>query len=309
MAYLVSEYDSSADDELTAGQQSYHFESDSSEEAELSDNVSSLMSSFAAGTHSFIGRAEIQDLQTQIRAQLARLCGEFSTATQEHQSSHAITTSSARRSRSRSVGDPEDPRNSATQHEHSNTESQLRQKTSRSLEKNIKLEDQLEVKTERQSRPHSEERLPKVEGIQRVSRSIIRHSELELIQMALLQLGALKALTVILSSSNYVELLLVPKAELTPKKHHLEVTTQMVDVEEMQSAIRSIMKQMVKRAILPSPVKSSITMAELERAQMVLLQTCFSKTAEEQTGVKEKISTYTVHKITEISMSLVGFSL
>ena len=51
-----------------------------------------------------------------------------------------------------------------------------------------------------------------------------KYTELEIIQIALLQLGALKSLSVILGSSRYVELLLVPKVELTPKKKLMELS-------------------------------------------------------------------------------------
>jgi hypothetical protein len=63
-------------------------------------------------------------------------------------------------------------------------------------------------------------------------------------------------------------------------------------MEEVREATRSIMKQMVKRAVLPSPIKTSVSMAELERAHMVLLQACVSRTAEEQTGIRHKIGMY-----------------
>ncbi len=114
-------------------------------------------------------------------------------------------------------------------------------------------------------------------------------SEMELLRVALLQLGALKSLAVLLGCSKHIEMLLVPKSNSTMEKSLLlKQSTVGRPQEELQEAMRLIMKQMVKCAVLPSPVRRSVTIAELERAQMVLYKAAVQHSAEAQTNIKEK---------------------
>lgn len=112
-------------------------------------------------------------------------------------------------------------------------------------------------------------------------------SELKLLQMAALQLGAVKCLNVILSSSKFVELLLVPKCDLGSTKKIVDDSSVKCESEgEMRETLRMILKQMVKRAVMPSPIKRSIQLLELERAQSMLQKVTIYLHAEETVGIQ-----------------------
>ena len=119
-------------------------------------------------------------------------------------------------------------------------------------------------------------------------------TELQLIQIANLQLAALKAVTVLLGSSRYLELLLVPKVRLTEKKgsHLGGATLQTVVVDptanELRESMRTIMKEMVRKAVLPSPMKRTALLVDLERAQSMLHKVALMSQAEEGSGLVEK---------------------
>lgn len=111
--------------------------------------------------------------------------------------------------------------------------------------------------------------------------------EFRLLQMAALQLGALKCLNVFLSSSKFTELLLVPKGDLGAKKVAANNgSTKGESDSEMREALRMILKQMVKRAVMPSPIKRSVQLIELERAQSMLQKVTAYLHADETFGVQ-----------------------
>ncbi|XP_077988697.1 putative E3 ubiquitin-protein ligase HERC1 [Glandiceps talaboti] len=107
-----------------------------------------------------------------------------------------------------------------------------------------------------------------------------RETEMRALQMAHLQIGALKSLSVILGSSRYAEMLLVPKTDLDDSKDVSEDNKEndgsgKKDEEkdtDVRDVMRSVMKQMVKRAVMPSPIKRNVSLIELERAHSVLLK-------------------------------------
>ena len=120
-------------------------------------------------------------------------------------------------------------------------------------------------------------------------------NELQLFQIGNLQLTALKAVTVLLGSSRYLELLLVPKVGLGDKGKdgaNLGGATLPPVVEpaanELRESIRSIMKQMVRKAVLPSPMKRTASLLDLERAQTMLYKVALASQAEERNGLGEK---------------------
>ena len=119
--------------------------------------------------------------------------------------------------------------------------------------------------------------------------------ELQLFQIGNLQLTALKAVTVLLGSSRYLELLLVPKVGLAEKEKdggNLGGTTLPPVVEpagnELRESMRSIMKQMVRKAVLPSPMKRTASLLDLERAQTMLYKVALASQAEQRNGLVEK---------------------
>ena len=125
-------------------------------------------------------------------------------------------------------------------------------------------------------------------------------NELRNIQVAHLQVSALKSLSVLLACSSYAELLLVPKSAAKPTppqskqkdvqgsssdgtkilkpagKTPPEEETKKIGgsnkEEDLRSTMRIIMRQMVKRAVLPSPIKRVVSIQELERAHGMLVK-------------------------------------
>ena len=119
--------------------------------------------------------------------------------------------------------------------------------------------------------------------------------ELQLFQIGNLQLTALKAVTVLLGSSRYLELLLVPKVghgdkakdAASPGGATLPPVVEPA-ANELRESMRSIMKQMVRKAVLPSPMKRTASLLDLERAQTMLYKVALASQAEERNGLGEK---------------------
>ena len=90
----------------------------------------------------------------------------------------------------------------------------------------------------------------------------------------------------------YAEMLLVPRSELTTdKKDAADLPPGGSEscgggVEDMQEVMRAMMKQMVKRAVMPSPIKRTLSQVELERAHSVLYKMALTAKAEDATNIK-----------------------
>ena len=115
-------------------------------------------------------------------------------------------------------------------------------------------------------------------------------AELRSIMLAHLQVGALKALSILMGCSKYVEMLLVPKTAADKKpdkdsssrkqrkgstssdKDQDDSTRVKEESEGLPAAMRTIMRQLVKRAVMPSPIRRVVCMAELERAHAMLMK-------------------------------------
>uniref|UniRef100_A0AAZ3RI90 HECT-type E3 ubiquitin transferase n=1 Tax=Oncorhynchus tshawytscha TaxID=74940 RepID=A0AAZ3RI90_ONCTS len=97
-------------------------------------------------------------------------------------------------------------------------------------------------------------------------------SEIHAVQLSYLYLGAMKALSTLLSCSKYVELLLIPKVNLnagsTPSGAAPSPACQ--EEVEMRAALQFLMRHMVKRAVMRSPIKRALGLADLERAQAMI---------------------------------------
>ena len=94
-------------------------------------------------------------------------------------------------------------------------------------------------------------------------------SEVDLLKVAYVQIGALKSLASLLTCSQYMELLLIPKDELTKEKKDEDQKEQQADLQE---AMRTITKQLVPHAIRKAPIVRHVELAELERAHSILYQ-------------------------------------
>ncbi|XP_064817000.1 probable E3 ubiquitin-protein ligase HERC1 [Oncorhynchus masou masou] len=110
-------------------------------------------------------------------------------------------------------------------------------------------------------------------------------SEIHAVQMSYLYLGAMKALSTLLSCSKYVELLLIPKVQAQPEPapsgHNADLNAGSTpsgaapspvcqEEVEMRAALQFLMRHMVKRAVMRSPIKRALGLADLERAQAMI---------------------------------------
>jgi len=53
-----------------------------------------------------------------------------------------------------------------------------------------------------------------------------------------------------------------------------------------QEAVRTVLKQLVSHAVVPSPIKRRVSLAELERGQTMLHWVMVTTTADETVGIK-----------------------
>lgn len=116
-------------------------------------------------------------------------------------------------------------------------------------------------------------------------------AEVHAVQHSYLCLGAMKSLSVLLSCSKYAELLLIPKV-VPDSGHNSDCGSPGVSVSqeeaEMRSALQFLMRQMVKRAVMRSPIKRVLGLAELERAQAMVHKLVVNSVLEEHEGGKAK---------------------
>ena len=265
--------------------------------SELNESMSSLMSSFAGGQQSLMASAEVAELQQQIRHQLARLCVDLDADTGSVQSltsqmlsrvSETLQEGSTGRDSGAvadSVGGPEASEPAVGAEAKPDRERKDRVK---------KDEGDTEGKSDNDLKVPRDSSVPlsKSSGDLTTSPSKSKPptKELDMLRIASLQLGALKALSVLMGCNKFVELLLVPKVDhKEEKKSSVEGDTGTAPSDEdLRDAVRGIMKQMVKRAVMPSPIKRSLALGELERAQSVLHRSAVNHHSEEELGVKAK---------------------
>ncbi|XP_078688080.1 putative E3 ubiquitin-protein ligase HERC1 isoform X3 [Branchiostoma floridae x Branchiostoma belcheri] len=146
-----------------------------------------------------------------------------------------------------------------------------------------KSEEHLDEKTEVafEERSTARPRPPMSSGCLSLSQA-----ELMALQLAYLQLGALKALGVIMGCGKYAEMLLVPKVTGASQQPKPAEPSQ---EEELKETMRGVMRLMVNRAVTASPVKRNVSMMELERAHSMLLKLAVNAAAEEGSDIRTKI--------------------
>lgn len=126
-------------------------------------------------------------------------------------------------------------------------------------------------------------------------------TEIHAVQLSYLYLGAMKALSSLLSCSKYAELLLIPKVvpDAAPTGHNADLNASAVastvatspvcqEEVEMRTALQFLMRHMVKRAVMRSPIKRALGLADLERAQAMIYKLVVSGLLEEPSGGKAK---------------------
>ncbi|XP_030232116.1 probable E3 ubiquitin-protein ligase HERC1 isoform X5 [Gadus morhua] len=131
--------------------------------------------------------------------------------------------------------------------------------------------------------------------------SLSAQSEMHAVQLSYLYLGAMKTLSSLLSCSKYAELLLIPKVlpEAAASRHNADLnsnsgpaataTSPVCQEEvEMRAALQYLMRHMVKRAVMRSPIKRALGLGDLERAQAMVYKLVVGGLLEEPSGAKAK---------------------
>ncbi|XP_063305478.1 probable E3 ubiquitin-protein ligase HERC1 isoform X3 [Pelobates fuscus] len=113
----------------------------------------------------------------------------------------------------------------------------------------------------------------------------VAQSEIRAVQISYINLGAMKSLGALLSCSKYAELLLIPKV-LAENGHNSDCASSPVVHEdvEVRAALQFLMRHMVKRAVMRSPIKRALGLADLERAQAMIYKLVIHGLLEEQYG-------------------------
>ncbi|XP_028822113.1 probable E3 ubiquitin-protein ligase HERC1 [Denticeps clupeoides] len=114
-------------------------------------------------------------------------------------------------------------------------------------------------------------------------------SEMRAVQLSYVYLGAMKTLSALLTCSRYAELLLVPKHGAEPG-HNADCSPAALEDGSMRSALQLLMRHMVRRAVMRSPIKRALGLAELERAQSMIYKLVVQGTLEQHGTSKTDFS-------------------
>lgn len=116
--------------------------------------------------------------------------------------------------------------------------------------------------------------------------------ELRAVRVSYLLIGALKSLTVIFSCEKLSDLLLVPKHDppnssmsppSSPNPDQAKATSKQWDESaELRSVLQYVVQSMVKWAVRPCPIKQSLSLADLERAQVMIYKGAISRLQEDK---------------------------
>lgn len=116
--------------------------------------------------------------------------------------------------------------------------------------------------------------------------------ELRTVRVSYLLIGALKSLTHIFSCENPADLLQVPKHDPTdtsatplssPNSEQTNSRSREWDESaELRSVLQYVVQSMVKWAVRPCPIKQSVSLADLERAQIMIYKGAISKLQEDK---------------------------
>ncbi|XP_074474894.1 putative E3 ubiquitin-protein ligase HERC1 isoform X1 [Sebastes fasciatus] len=116
--------------------------------------------------------------------------------------------------------------------------------------------------------------------------------ELRAIRVSYLLVGALKSLTVIFSCEKLSDLLQVPKHDppgssvsplSSPNPEQAKAGSKQWDESaELRSVLQYVVQSMVKWAVRPCPIKQSVTLVDLERAQVMIYKGALSRLQEDK---------------------------
>ncbi|XP_040012787.1 probable E3 ubiquitin-protein ligase HERC1 isoform X3 [Xiphias gladius] len=116
--------------------------------------------------------------------------------------------------------------------------------------------------------------------------------ELRAVRVSYLLIGALKSLTVIFSCEKLSDLLLVPKhdpsnpsvsplSSLNPDQAKAS-SKQWDESTELRSVLQYVVQSMVKWAVRPCPIKQSMSLTDLERAQVMIYKGALNRLQEDK---------------------------
>ncbi|XP_029920656.1 probable E3 ubiquitin-protein ligase HERC1 isoform X2 [Myripristis murdjan] len=138
--------------------------------------------------------------------------------------------------------------------------------------------------------------LPPTAQIPQILKPDVFALELRAVRVSYLLLGALKSLAAILSCGKFSDLLLVPKHDPTtsllspsssPNPDQPKAGRRPADESaELRPVLQYVVRSMVKWAVRPCPIKQSVSLADLERAQVMIYKGVLSKLQEDK-GAKE----------------------
>lgn len=116
--------------------------------------------------------------------------------------------------------------------------------------------------------------------------------ELRTVRVSYLLIGALKSLTHIFSCENHAEMLQVPKYDpsdtsatplSSPNGEQTNSRSRQWDESaELRSVLQYVVQSMVKWAVRPCPIKQNVSLADLERAQIMIYKGAISKLQEDK---------------------------
>ncbi|XP_042364651.1 probable E3 ubiquitin-protein ligase HERC1 isoform X4 [Plectropomus leopardus] len=116
--------------------------------------------------------------------------------------------------------------------------------------------------------------------------------ELRAVRVSYLLIGALKSLTVIFSCEKLSDLLLVPKHDpqssslsplSSPNPEQAKASSKQWDESaELRSVLQYVVQSMVKWAVRPCPIKQSVSLVDLERAQVMIYKGALSRLQEDK---------------------------
>lgn len=136
--------------------------------------------------------------------------------------------------------------------------------------------------------------LPLPHYISQSSKSDAFAVELRAVRVSYLLIGALKSLTVIFSCEKLSDVLLVPRHDLSGLSlspvsgqnlnpdEAKSISKQWDEKAELRSVLQYVVQSMVKWAVRPCPIKQSLSLMDLERAQVMIYRGALNRLHEDK---------------------------
>lgn len=155
--------------------------------------------------------------------------------------------------------------------------------------------DEQKVETDHLPSPSSNKDvtcLPQPHQTSQTSKMKVFALELRAVRVSYLLTGALKSLTVIFSCEKLSDLLLVPKHDpnnspmsplSSPNSDQTKASSKQWDESaELTSVLQYVVQSMVKWAVRPCPIKQTVSLADLERAQVMIYKGALNRLQEDK---------------------------